>query len=1378
MLNTFEEWESAIVRHPVTLPLDAKVLDAIGCMSGQSEDLENGDAANRNSLPDTTGSSYVAIVEDRRVVGLLTERDVVRLVGQGVPLEQLTLQDIVQGSPVTMRESALTDFMAVLDLFQQHHLSHLPILDDTDRLVGLIARESLQQAFSSICRQQVTTCEPEFLLESQHNVLERIAKAEPLPDILNALLRTTEFHLPNTLCSILLCEDGHLHCAAAPSLSPDYCDAVDGAPIGDGVGSCGTAAFRREVVIVSDVATDPLWQDYRDLALAHDLQASWSAPIFGSEGAILGVFGIYYRERRAPQTQDLERLRQLANIAGIAIEQFQTTQALTQLNQELEHRVEERTAALQESERRYASLAAAAPVVIYRLDKPLHISYINERWSEMTDRPPEAALGYGWMDALHPDDREEFVAHWSEIYSLEDLPDGFFMHGSEGRHLRPDGTVNWFYSRLARELDENGNVVGYIGTLTDITERKATEQALQDAQAQFRRMTENVPGMIYRYVLHTDGRQELTYVDSQVREIFELEPDTVLQNVDALWARIHPDDIPRLEAEVQTSAETLQPFISEHRLCLPLKGSRWVQAFARPERLDNGDVIWDGVIVDVSDRKTIEQELILKQNHLKALLNNIPHIAWIKDEQSQFIAVNQPFAEACGVAAEDLIGQTDYDIWPVELAQAYRDDDFQVLQANRRKVVEERVSLANGTLGWLETTKTPFRDVDGNLAGTVGIAADITDRKQAEQQLQELSERLELAIQSAQMGIWEYDFASGRLSWDDRMFALYGVQPEDFGGTHQDWEKRVHPDDLAQALTDPTASKNRFTAEFRIVRPNGEVRHVFSSAFVKRNEQGQPIGTVGANLDISDRKQAELTLEQEILRRTAIFNTSSDGIHILDKAGNLIEANANFIRMLGYTKEEATHLNVADWDAQWTREELQEIMQNYPWGMSKIWTFETLHRRKDKSVFPVEISVCELAWNGQLSLVCIARDISERKQAEAELQRTNEELLRATRLKDEFLANMSHELRTPLNAILGMSESLQEEILGAINDKQLKALKTIESSGLHLLELINEILNLAKIESGQVELKYAAVAVTDLCQLSVTFVKQQAFGKRIQLHLELPPNLPDIRVDERRIRQVLINLLNNAVKFTPAEGHITLAVVPLPSDETRNQSYLRFSVTDTGIGITSENLKKLFQPFVQVDSALNRQYEGTGLGLALVKRIVELHGGEVTVTSEVGVGSCFSIALPYVTAESNLPTAESALVLSPAVPNTEHPNTTPLILLAEDNDANISTLSSYLEAKHYRLQVAKNGQAAIELAQVEPPDVILMDIQMSGMDGLTAIQHIRNLPELTQIPIIALTALAMQGDRERCLAAGATLYLSKPVQLKQLVLSIEKLLNQ
>jgi len=410
-----------------------------------------------------------------------------------------------------------------------------------------------------------------------------------------------------------------------------------------------------------------------------------------------------------------------------------------------------------------------------------------------------------------------------------------------------------------------------------------------------------------------------------------------------------------------------------------------------------------------------------------------------------------------------------------------------------------------------------------------------------------------------------------------------------------------------------------------------------------------------------------------------------------------------------------------------------------------------------------------LQESNQLLEAKVERRTQELQTKNFQLFTANAELERATRLKDEFLATMSHELRTPLNAILGLTEGLQTHVFGEVTDRQMSALQTIEQSGYHLLELINDILDIAKMESGHLQLQCQNTLVAPLCQASLAFIQQQAQAKHIQVETKLPSNLPELWVDERRIRQVLINLLSNAVKFTPEGGRITLEVLLLPHSKagTEAKKFLQIAITDTGIGIAPDHIPLLFQPFIQIDSSLNRKYEGTGLGLVLVKRIVELHGGKVGLRSKVGVGSCFMIDLPYIDTVSS---PVKSTISPSTVTSLEEPKhaAIPLILLAEDNPDNVATLSSYLMAKGYQVLPAKNGEEAIALIQSNQPDLILMDIQMPKMDGLEAIRAIRHELNLTSLPIIAITALAMEKDRDRCLTAGANVSLTKPIKLKHL----------
>jgi PAS domain S-box-containing protein len=411
-------------------------------------------------------------------------------------------------------------------------------------------------------------------------------------------------------------------------------------------------------------------------------------------------------------------------------------------------------------------------------------------------------------------------------------------------------------------------------------------------------------------------------------------------------------------------------------------------------------------------------------------------------------------------------------------------------------------------------------------------------------------------------------------------------------------------------------------------------------------ERSQLVNTSYDSLNLQKFSE-QLILESK--ENFCLLIECSDGlIWSIDLEGKFTYLSPQFRELFGWEHTEWIGEKIIDLvhvdDLQRFQNSIEKTLKSNKKGDLAV---EFRHRQKDGSYVWMSCNMTPRlnSLGTAVSVLGISRDISDRialadairnrKQAESKLKESNEilsvvnqELLKAIKLKDEFLSTISHELRTPLNAILGLTEILQEPIYGygSLNEEQIQALTIIESSGDHLLDLINNILDFSKIEVGDLELQRTSTSIARLCQASLDFVKYQALSKNIQLRLNINDNLPEIFLDERRMRQALIHLLNNAIKFTPQSGQIALTANAL------NKSWVQIAVWDTGIGIAPESLHKLFLPFVQLDGNLNRRYQGTGLGLAIVKQIIESHGGKVSVNSKVEVGSCFTIELPVLIA--------------------------------------------------------------------------------------------------------------------------------------------------
>lgn len=416
----------------------------------------------------------------------------------------------------------------------------------------------------------------------------------------------------------------------------------------------------------------------------------------------------------------------------------------------------------------------------------------------------------------------------------------------------------------------------------------------------------------------------------------------------------------------------------------------------------------------------------------------------------------------------------------------------------------------------------------------------------------------------------------------------------------------------------------------------------------------------------------------------------------------------------------------------------------------------------------------------------------ERAQDQIRLSQINQDLEQASQLKSEFLTSMSHELRTPLNSILGFADLLGRQVAGALNPRQVKYTQIIAESGQHLLGLINDILDLAKIESGKDELDLQPIAIADLCVQCVEMVQHRADKKRLVLSQEIDQRLGQVNLDERRVRQMVINLLSNAVKFTPEGGQIKFACRlsygsqlqeqyrPDRSPVNLSTPYLCLEVQDTGIGIAQDKWNSLFRPFQQVDASLTREHEGTGLGLALTKRLAELHGGTVSLKSVEHQGSTFAVWLPLTEMRTELAIKGLAAPLVVREKQLETTKRNKRIWLVEDQPYNQELIIEILELEGYVVDLIADGGLMMEAMQANVaslrPDLILLDIQLPKVDGFEIVRNLKASPDWKQVPVIAVTAMAMMGDRDRVLAAGANAYMSKPLDLTLLIDTIRAML--
>ena len=694
-----------------------------------------------------------------------------------------------------------------------------------------------------------------------------------------------------------------------------------------------------------------------------------------------------------------------------------------------------------------------------------------------------------------------------------------------------------------------------------------------------------------------------------------------------------------------------------------------------------------------------------------------------------------------------------------------------------------------------EDVFSPVRSADGAVIAALIRSREVTDRVKARQELEALAETLEekvLARTSELASILETTregFAIIRpggalLQVNDAFSKMMGYSREELLRMNiRDIEHAFKEPQLAE-ISEKVRSAGVALFEAKNRRKDGVVIDTEVSLSWSEASGGQYFAFVK---EITDRKRAELALVESEMRLRRITDNMVDLVAEFDDEFRFRYSSPSYERVLGYSPGELIGTRAKELLHPDDRERSSGAIDAMLASGASTTRFRCRHR--DGTYRWIESTGRNILDDeGRLlGSVMGSRDVTDQEKAADQLQQRSNvlrlqseelaaavrQLETASRAKDEFLASMSHELRTPLNGILGMAEILRSGVHGPLGDRQQRCLQVVEEGGRHLLSLINDILDVAKIEAGRLVLNPEPCSVPGICRAAIAMVQAAADRKKIDLSVDVDPGATPVTADPRRLQQILFNLLSNAVKFTPSGGRVSLEARIDPI-----LRMIRFVVTDDGPGIAPEDVGKLFRPFTQLDTRLSREHGGTGLGLALVRHMSELHRGKVDVETESGKGSRFTGSLPWTPRADGPPGGvPRPPVRSPAPAPARAPvaGTGPLVLLVDDDPAAAEVLSSYLEASGIRLEVATTGPEGLEKVGLLRPDVVLMDIQLPGMDGLEVIRRLKADADVKTPPVIALTALAMTGDRERIIAAGADDYFSKPVSLQLLEARIRAL---
>ncbi|MBU1001618.1 MAG: PAS domain S-box protein [Proteobacteria bacterium] len=752
----------------------------------------------------------------------------------------------------------------------------------------------------------------------------------------------------------------------------------------------------------------------------------------------------------------------------------------------------------------------------------------------------------------------------------------------------------------------------------------------------------------------------------------------------------------------------------------------------------------------------------------------------------EYEAANEAYLKAVGFSLKEVIGRSVYDVWGAEVFEEAIKPFMDRALAGEHVGYETWFNFHSRGRGYYDVTYSPYLSDGGEITHVAVISHDMTQWKLARDALNLEKHKFKSIVETIPDLIYRLD-SDGRITFVNRAVSNYGYTPEELLGRHI--LELVHPEDRKQAKhrVDERRTGDRRTSslELRLLTKAGtpvdmELRtdSLAPEPVLLFNAEGiyeglKPVprafaGTQGLARDVTEARRAEQLLrERETLYRVMFENTGT-GMASIGPDGIVSRINAKFKDICGWTNDQVAGTNFMQYVAPQHRKLAAANHARRRRGEEVPTEYELDLLSRDGKVIHAFVQVGLLPESGQ-TIVSVV-DITQRVRAEEEMRRARDAAEQANRIKNEFLANMSHEVRTPLNGILGMAELT---MLGDLDAEQRECLEMIRESGRNLLAILNDLLDISKIEAGRLETEQREFSLAEVLRQVQVHFGAQAARQGLEFAIQSDPAAPDALLgDDVRIRQVLFNLVGNSLKFTD-QGGITVRVECLDTSASDGALRLLFCVQDTGIGISDAFQAVVFEPFTQADGSFTRKYQGTGLGLGIVKRLVTLMGGSVTLDSAEGQGTSVYFTLPATPSHTTALRGEAPVLLED-LPSLR-------VLVAEDNAVNRIYAERVLQEMGHKVTSVANGREAVRVLNEERFDLVFMDISMPEMDGLEATRQIREGGSdglNTKVPIVAMTAHAMKGDRERFMAAGMDGYLPKPMERDDLTTVILRVLSR